>query len=443
MLTNTFVADWRRFADPRFRVYHYLAMCQGVVAVLAGFEVIIPLALAMGAPPPVAVLLGVLPLMGGMAQLTVPRMLDRTDGNLRGLTILFAAIAEPRGFMLAALAVLVGTGLVSGPLGLIALSAIVVIGSVLSSIVTANLLSWHSAVLSEEDRRLVVPRLLAVSLGVGALLLLPIAALIDLVSGSIGIHAYVVPLALSGLLGMVEVHVLRCLRNPGRVIVPPVAATVDGRASRDLDRFLTISAVNALGMGFTPALSVYAISVLGLTAGFSMMVASISTLTMVAAAAIAGARLARGSSERMLRNSFAVRVAAMAVAVLAVPGTATAPLMLTLSGMLGAIGFASGSLAANERLFRIIKGPLVIRHHARYLARTSGAMTVGQLIGAGAVAFGYPAFVALYAASGLVRVIAYRIARPVSAAPAAGPAHQALAGHQLPAAADSHASARV
>ena len=82
------VQDWQRFAAPRFRTYHYLAMAQGVVGVLAGFDVVIPFALAIGTPPFVAVLLGVLPLAGGMAQLLVPRLLDRTDGNLRGLTIL-------------------------------------------------------------------------------------------------------------------------------------------------------------------------------------------------------------------------------------------------------------------------------------------------------------------------------------------------------------------
>jgi hypothetical protein len=415
---SSFAADWRRFADPRFRVYHYLALCQGVVAVLAGFEVIIPFSLALGAPPPVAVLLGVLPLMGGMAQLAVPRMLNATDGNLPGLTIFFAAISEPRGLWFAALAVLFGAGIIGGPLAIVALGLLVAIGSVTSSIVAANLLSWHSAVLSEEERRLVVPRLMAVSLAIGAILLFPIAALIDVVSASIGIYAYVIPLLLSGALGVAQVYVLRRLRNPGRVIVPPRAVIAEAPANRQFDSFMRVSVVNALGMGFTPALSVYAISILGLTAGFSMMVASVSTLTMVVAAAVAGARLAHGSSERMLRTSFAIRVAAMVAAILALPGTVTAPALLMISGMLGSIGFASGSLAANERLFRLIKGPVVIRQHARYLAQTSGAMTVGQFIGAGAVAFGYPAFVALYVASGLSRVVAFRLARPV-AAPAA------------------------
>ena len=64
---------------------------------LAGFDVVIPFALAIGIPPFLAVLLGVIPLAGGMAQLVMPRLLDRTDGNLRGITIFFAAISEPRG----------------------------------------------------------------------------------------------------------------------------------------------------------------------------------------------------------------------------------------------------------------------------------------------------------------------------------------------------------
>jgi hypothetical protein len=420
--SSSFAADWRRFGDPRFRTYHYLALCQGVVAVLAGFEVIIPFALAIGAPAPVAVLLGVLPLIGGIAQLVVPRLLDVSDGNLRGLTVLFATISEPRGLWFAALAMLAGFGLLTGPLALVLLGLLLAVGSVVSSIVTANLLSWHSAVLSEEDRRLVVPRLMALSLGVGALLLLPVALILDLVSHSLGLHAYVIPLALSGALGIAEVIVMRRLRHPGRVVVPREAAVDNGPATGDFDRFLRVSVVNALGMGFTPALSVYAISILGLSAGFSMIVASISTLAMVLTAAIAGARLVRGSSERMLRNSFALRAVAMVAALLALPGTATAPAFLILSGILASVGFASGSLAANERLFRLIKGPSVIRHHARFLARTSGAMTLGQVIGAAAVALGYPAFAALYFVSGATRVAAFAIARPRVGAGAAATA---------------------
>ena len=88
------------------------------------------------------------------------------------------------------------------------------------------------------------------------------------------------------------------------------------------------------------------------------------------------------------------------------------------TSMLGAIGFASGQLAGNERLFRLIRGPQVVRQHARFLARTSGAMTIGQLAGAGVLAvampLGYPAFALLYAISSGIRVVAWRAAAPVT-----------------------------
>ena len=120
MLAVTTIEDWRQFGAPRFRMYHALALTQGVVSVLAGFDVVIPFALAIGCPPFVALLLGVLPLAGGMGQLVVPRLLDRTNGNLRGLTLFFAAISEPRGLYLAALAALVTLGALSGPAAVLA-----------------------------------------------------------------------------------------------------------------------------------------------------------------------------------------------------------------------------------------------------------------------------------------------------------------------------------
>ena len=412
MLAVTTIEDWRSFGAPRFRTYHALALTQGIVSVLASFDVVIPFALAIGCPPFLAVLLGVLPLAGGMGQLIVPRLLDRTDGNLRGLTLFFAAISEPRGLYLAALAALVTIGAVTGPLAILMLASILAVTTFVTSIVGANLLSWHSAVLPEQDRRLVVPRLLAVSLAVGALLLLPMAAVLDGLYHLVGPLAYAMPFAVSGILGVAEVYVIGRLRQPGRFIVPPEAETTDALPTPELQRFLKVSATNAFGMGFAPSMSVFAITVVGVTAGFSMIISSIGTLTMVVAAAFAGARLARGSSTAMLRHSFGIRALAMAAPLLALPGAAFAPVFLIASSMLGAIGFAFGSLAANEKLFRLISGPAVVRQHARYLFQTSGAMTGAQFASAGVVAIagplGYPAFAFLYAGSTVLRVLAYR-----------------------------------
>ena len=413
------VDDWRRFGAPGYRAYHYLALCQGVVGVLAGFDVVIPFALAIGLPPALAVLLGVVPLAGGMAQLVMPRLLDRTDGNLRGVTIFLAALAEPRGLYFALLALLVASGLIVGPAAFIALAVLVAITSVLSSVATSNLLSWYSAILPEQDRRLVVPRMMAVSLGIGALLLLPMAVALDALAHQIGLLAYALPFMVSGTLGLAEVFVLARLPHPGRVIVPPAALAAEStpQSTPEFGRFLRVSAINALGMGFAPSMSVFIISILGMSAGFSMMVGAIGTLTMVVAAAVAGSRLARGSSERMLRHSFWIRATAMFLPLLAWPGTLTAPLLMIGTSMLGAIGFSSGQLAGNERMFRLIRGPAVVRQHARFLARTSGAMTVGQLIGASVIAvgmpIGYPAFALLYGISSGIRVVAWRAAAPL------------------------------
>lgn len=416
MLRRFAVDEWRLFGGRRFRLYHYLAMAQGIVGVLAGFDVVIPFALAMGTPPFVAVLLGVLPLAAGATPLVVPRLLDRTAGNLRGLTIFVAALGETRGLLYAGLAVLVGVGVVGGPLTVVALATIIGVASVLSAIGSANLLAWHAGVLPESERRLVVPRLFAVSLAMGAALLLPLSLVLDSIVDRVGLAAYALPFGIAGAVGVVEVLVITRLRHPGTVIVPPAALGASSPETPDLARFLRVSTINALGMGIAPAMSVYTISIVGLSAGFSMLLGSIGTLTMVVGAAAAGTRIAAGSADEMVRRSFAIRALAMFAPILALPGTVTAPLFLIASSMLGAIGYASGTIAANERLYRLLSGPAVIRHQGRYLAQTNGAMTAGQVVGAAVLAaggpFGYPAYALLYGLSTGLRLTAFRLAAP-------------------------------
>jgi hypothetical protein len=139
----------------------------------------------------------------------------------------------------------------------------------------------------------------------------------------------------------------------------------------------------------------------------------------------------------VLRFSFAVRATAMAAPLLALPGLVFAPLLLIVSAMLGAIGFISGTLAANERLFRLINGPAVLRQYGRYTAATAGAMTLGQLVSGGALAvggaFGYPVYAALYAASTGLRVVATRMASPRRLAVGPAPAHGIDVAGGLPA----------
>jgi hypothetical protein len=92
------VADWQRFGTARFRWYHLLALSQGIVAVMTGFDVVIPFALAIGCPPALTPLLGMLALAGGMAPLVLPNLLKRADGNLRWLTIVLSAVGETRAY---------------------------------------------------------------------------------------------------------------------------------------------------------------------------------------------------------------------------------------------------------------------------------------------------------------------------------------------------------
>lgn len=416
------MADWRRFGAGRFRWYHLLALSQGIVGVMTGFDVIIPFALAIGCPPAVTPLLGMLPLAGGMAPLLLPALLERSNGNLRWLTIGLSAIGETRGLLLALLVVLLASGALSPTMVLLAVIVVIGMGGMLGSMVGTNLLSWHSAVLSEPDRRLVVPRLMSISLAIGALLLLPTALMMDALVHAFGLIVYAVPFGLAGLLGLVEIVVQWKLPRPGRVRVPPSALSGEATRSPALAQFVRSSFVNAVGMGIAPYLSVYAIAVLGLTPGFTMAVGAIGMLTQVVTSAVAGSRLTRGSSSQMLRFSFAVRAGAMAAPLLALPGLVFAPLLLIASAMLGAIGYISGTLAANERLFRLINGPAVLRQYGRYSASQAGAMTVGQLISgavlAGGGALGYPVYGALYAASTGLRVVATRMATPQRLAPA-------------------------
>ena len=96
------VTDWRAFAARQYRPFRVLAIAQGFIGALTGPAITIPLLLALDAHPALATALAVLPAAGTMAQRWLPSWLDRTDGNLRGLVILFATIGEPRGLLMAA-----------------------------------------------------------------------------------------------------------------------------------------------------------------------------------------------------------------------------------------------------------------------------------------------------------------------------------------------------
>ena len=169
------VDEWRAFGHRRFRTYQGIGVGSAAVVALAGDGLTIPLLLALGAPAAVATVIGVLPFTFSAAQLLVPSLLRRTDGNLRGVTIAILAFGETRGFVLAAVVLLHVAGVLPATPAIGAIAVVMCLGGAASAIGGANLLAWYGAILSESERRFVAPRVMGITQGLGAALLLPVA----------------------------------------------------------------------------------------------------------------------------------------------------------------------------------------------------------------------------------------------------------------------------
>lgn len=402
------MADWRVFASRQYRLFRVLAVAQGFIGALTGPAITIPLLLALGAHPALATALAVLPAAGTMSQRWLPAWLDRTDGNLRGIVVLLATIGEPRGFLLAGVVGLAATGWLPA-WATIALIGIVggVLGA-LGSIAYSLQQSWYQIILPDDQRRLVAPRLGGITLGIGSVVLLPIAFLIDELVATVGLWAYAGPLLISGLAGLVPLLVLRRLPAPGRIRVPRSVPWTD-QAQEGLRRHGNVMSLALLSAGLSPFLSVYAISVLGTGAGFAIALSAISSGTLVLASLYVSSHLRGGSSSRLLRNSFVLRSAALFLGLAAHPLNPVAPAVLVIVAVLLAIGDTAGQLSANERLMRLATGPNVLAFQSHFVVRNVGAYTGG--IAASAVVMllgGYAAFAILFASAGLVRVAAAR-----------------------------------
>ena len=402
------MADWRRFATRQYRPFRLLAVAQGFIGALTGPALTIPLLLALGAHPALATAIAVLPAAGTMTQRWLPAMLDRTDGNLRGLVILLATLGEPRGLLLAAVVAVVAAGWLP-PWAAIALIGVVsgLMGA-LGAIAYSLQQSWYQIILPEDQRRLVAPRLGGIALGIGSVILLPIALTIDGLVASVGLWAYAAPLLIAGLAGLVPLIILRRLPAPGRIRVPRGMPWGDDSQTR-LRRHGNVMTLALLSAGLSPFLSVYAISVLGTGAGFAIAVSAVSSGTLVLASLYVSSHLAGGSSSRLLRRSFLLRGCALLFGLAAAPMNPFAPLVLVLVAILMAAGDTAGQLSANERLMRLATGPGVLAFQSHFVVRNVGAYTGG--VAASSVIMllgGYPAFAILFVAAGIGRFAAAR-----------------------------------
>jgi MFS family permease len=416
---NSAVADWRAFAARPYRPFRALAVAQGFIGALTGPAITIPLLLALGAHPALATAIAVLPAAGTMTQRWLPKMLDRTNGNLRGLVVVFATIGEPRGLLLAAVVSMTALGWLPA-WGAIALIGVVsgVLGA-LGAMAYSLQQSWYQIILPEEQRRLIAPRLGGIALGIGSVILLPIAFTIDGFVAGVGLWAYAVPLLVAGLAGLVPLVILRRLPAPGRIRIPRGMAWGDDGQAR-LRRHGNVMTLALLSAGLSPFLSVYAISVLGTGAGFAIAVSAVSSATLVICSLYVSSHLRGGSSSRLLHRSFLLRGAALFLGLAAAPVNPFAPLVLVLVAILMAAGDTAGQLAANERLMRLATGPGMLAFQSHFVVRNVGAYTGG--VAASSVIMllgGYPAFAILFVAAGVGRFAAAR-ATEISA-PAAIP----------------------
>jgi hypothetical protein len=403
---RTTLAEWRRFGDPRYGSFRGIGVGAALAGSLAGDALTTPLLLALGAHPAVATAIGMLPFTFSAAQLLVPSLLRRGDGNLRLVTLGILALGETRGFVLVVVTLLAAAGAIPhvAAIGLIAL--VMCVGGAASAIGGTNLLAWYGAILPDTERRFVAPRVMGITLGLGAVLLVPVALLVQAGLGLVGIRVYAAVFLLAGLAGLAELFFVRRLPRPGRVRV--AARGSSAPLAPPVRRFIRTVATAQFGAGFGPYLSIYAISVLGLPPGFAILLSAIGSAASLAGSTIVGGLLARGSASRTLRVSFLMRGGAMFLGFLAFPGNPLAWLVLCLVSALASAGWAAGTLSAAERLLRLTGGLDVITAQGRFVAETAIGQTLGQTSNATLLALlplGYPVFAILFGVSGLTRMV--------------------------------------
>ncbi len=406
------LAEWRDFAGRRYRPYQGIGVGAAAAFALAGDGLTIPLLLSLGTSPALATVIGVLPFTFSAAQLLVPSLLRRTDGNLRGVTLAILAIGETRGFVLAAIVLLHVAGLLPAGLAIGAIAAVMSLGGAASAIGGTNLLAWYGAILLEPERRFVAPRVMGITQGLGAALLLPVALGVQAGLDTVGLAIYAAVFMAAGLAGLGELAAVLRLRHPGRV---RVARRGEQRPpSPETRRFIQIITLAAAGGGFGPYLSIYAMSVLDAPASVAILLSAVSSGASLVAATIVGSLLNRGSASRTLRLSYVLRGGGILLALLAFPGNPAAWLVLLVVAALVSAGGAAGVLAANERLLRLTAGIDLNGPHSRDVAGTALGVTTGQVASAGVLAVpplllgspaGFVAFAILMVGSGISRLV--------------------------------------
>src|ERR1035437_4565317 len=163
---------WRAFASAHYRPFQAIAVGQAFTASYSADALFVPLLLRLGAPAALVVVVGAAPVGGAALQALAPQILRRLKGNLRGLTLALA-LSEVRGFILAAIVAGVAAGAVDRLLGIALISLTVAIGQTAGVLSGSNITLWTAVVLPDAERRLVGPRMGALTMALSTALLLP------------------------------------------------------------------------------------------------------------------------------------------------------------------------------------------------------------------------------------------------------------------------------
>jgi len=368
----------------------------------------VPLLLWLGAPAALVVLVGAAPVGGAALQAFAPQILRRLKGNLRGLTLALA-LSEVRGFVLAAIVAGVAVGAVDRLLGIALVSVTVAVGQTAGVLSGSNISLWTAVVLPDAERRLVGPRMGALTMALSTALLLPAGFILDAGMRSIGLWTYVAFFLVGGVASAMTPLAVTRLPRPGRVLVARETAA-GTELPPSFRRFIDVSAVAAFGQGLIPAVSLYALSVLGMSAGFAVAISGVAAAGALAGSLAAGSFLFGGSSSRVLRASFLLRAAAALCCVAAVPANPFAPAFLLVGAALFNGAGNAGALATNERLYRLAPPQARVYCQSRFVGTTAAAAGAGSIVCAAVLALAPPAawavYTVLYAGSAISRSIA-------------------------------------
>src|SRR5664280_2117551 len=209
---------WRAFASAHYRPFQAIAVGQAFTASYASDALFVPLLLWLGAPPALVIVVGAAPVGGAALQAFAPQILRRLKGNLRGLTLALA-LSEVRGFILAAIVAGVAAGAMDHVEGIALISVTVAIGQTAGVLSGSNITLWTAVVLPDPERRLVGPRMGALTMALSTALLLPAGLALDAGTRAIGLWAYGAFFVVGGVASTLTPLAVWRLPRPGRVLV--------------------------------------------------------------------------------------------------------------------------------------------------------------------------------------------------------------------------------